>query len=780
LENYAIVIGINEYKDTEYNLKGCVNDALSIKKWLLDPRGGNVPPGNLFLLLGDDDKNIMGNDKPNTNQIQNRIQKIEELSENGGADKLFFYYAGHGFCNRGPGVIENVVMPSDYDDDNKNTTTIEIKSVIDFCAGLNFLEQTFFFDSCRNFPSREYFTVNYYKKKASSRNPNLKQHVFYATSLGSVTNESNLDGVQGGLFTKALVKGLSGKGNAKVYDPTTNQYKVKGERLVKFIKEEVKKSLRQNTEEVVNYNPNLFGNPLLATFERNQFPKVKLEISIKPNEIAQDVKIEIIGGESIQSPQPTPSPFSAELFQSDYGIRATLDGYEPNKKPYGIELYSPQNITLEMTPYPPGNSIPNVEGGEDGTLTISCKDPLVLLELMDTEKTVLKQGRIQIESELKEGLYYAKMKNSDKEHEELIALRAGEKITKTLEFPEISNILEDEGSQFSSMRRSLQIPPLKDFIKDSSMTTVIALASRWKPFENSADDLGLFSSISSIEGTGLHLIVGSNVKERNKEFVKKLKINIWKQGDSKPKNTELNLKQFKNAVGFGELAKNLDPGPYFMSLESENQLSVIFSIIIPYESVAYFILQQDRNGKSRIFQYLPLSNPRDLGLQYDHEISAIRQLEIVQRYYHSDIQNYFYGDALKLAYDKWYDPMAGLISGNLMLRNMGEHEKHSLEMISGNMVNHFNEISDSHVLRGRFLALNNLSGSKESFFNAVNIGVPIFTENLEALYEAIKDYNFEKPTKRFERLIKNSKLIKDVFENRVRNSLWTCYVPKRE
>jgi len=387
-------------------------------------------------------------------------------------------------------------------------------------------------------------------------------------------------------------------------------------------------------------------------------------------------------------------------------------------------------------------------------------------------------------------LYYVKIKNSDREHEELVVVRAGEKTTKTLEFPKILDATENNDSQFSAIKRSLK-NTLKNETKNDSMTTVIALASRMKPYEPSNENLGLLESMEIIDKTGFHLIVGSDLKEKNKEFIDKLKIKIWKQTDSESKN-ELELKRFNETEGFGQWVKLLSTGSYFMSLESEGQRPVIFSICIPNQCMTNFILQQDKNSKSRIFQHFPLLTPGRFGVGKEDEIFAIRQQEIVQRYYHSDIQNYFYRDALKLAYGKWQDPMAGLISGNLMLRNMKKLEVYSLEAISRNMIEYFDEIPDSHILRGRVQSKANKGKSKSSFCKALLCGVPIFTENLEAIYHTIKDEDFtenleaiyhtikdedftENGDKR--KLIENSKLIKEIFKKRIRGSLWTCYTP---
>ena len=54
MASWAIVIGVDRYWLPQNCLGGAVRDALRMRDWLLDQKGGRVPRRNLSLLLGPD------------------------------------------------------------------------------------------------------------------------------------------------------------------------------------------------------------------------------------------------------------------------------------------------------------------------------------------------------------------------------------------------------------------------------------------------------------------------------------------------------------------------------------------------------------------------------------------------------------------------------------------------------------------------------------------------------------------------------------------------------
>ena len=798
MENWAIVIGVNKYSRSQFNLKGAVNDALLMREWLLDPKGGNVPEGKLFLLLSEQsDSRIPNTRLASTKGIIESVQQMVSLSR-GKGKRLYFYYSGHGLSK--PGLVnEDAIIPADFDPALPNFGTLSIPSITQYFLSLNFLEQFFFFDACRNVPYREDFRVGYFSNPPGQPNPEIQQSIYFATTPGSYAIEQQEIGNECGAFTKSLLKGLKGEGKAKRYDSFTDEYYVKNDSLLEFISEEIKKTLGPKFEK---FTPTITGernrNLTLARFPSAEIPKVQLDILIEPPAIANNVEIKIIGGEPMAPQKVNTSPLVLkELLQTDYGVRAYSKEYLPKQRNYGIHLYSSQKLVIEMIKNPVSNSnassLGNTDEEKEGKIVVFVKDKMGLLELIDNRGTILKQGHREISCNLKKGVYWARLILSERKRSEYpIYLSSGE--TKRVELksnedPQMSDqILEKY--DFSPHSKSLEMSELVGPIINPNTTTVIALASRAETFrsagESSFDKLGIndFHQLTR-SFSGIQVIIGSELKDmnENEKFVKNMKIKIWKQTEGESENSsnlDLHQENENNPIqirlkpldvkGFGQGVEPLDSGSYWLKFESESKQPMIFSIVIIPEHISFFILQRNKNGKSRVFQYLPSSNPHKHLDEQKFEISNIRKMEIIQRYYESDILDYFYEDSLELAYEKWYDPMAGIVSGNLMFKNLGPNEQNSIDAISYNMSRHFPMISDSHVLRGKTLSMQGKEEeSIQAFKDAINVGVPIFRENLESLQNVIAKHHLKREH--------NSDLIKKTFENRIRGALWTSFTP---
>ena len=52
MPGWAIVIGIDDYRDEQLRLNGAVRDAVRFGRWVSVPEGGNVSPANCRFLLG--------------------------------------------------------------------------------------------------------------------------------------------------------------------------------------------------------------------------------------------------------------------------------------------------------------------------------------------------------------------------------------------------------------------------------------------------------------------------------------------------------------------------------------------------------------------------------------------------------------------------------------------------------------------------------------------------------------------------------------------------------
>src|SRR5438270_6761974 len=159
--NCALVIGIDAYKNTEWNLHSAVSDALAFAAWAITQ--GGVEPKDMILLLSPlnpgpgntlalpDNAGSISFAPADSDTIVKAVNRLTQLT----APRAFVYFAGHGCSAPGSGDDESpqpVLFPSDIAD--LATDYKRILGAADLRhpllkSGPN--EQFFFFDACRDF-----------------------------------------------------------------------------------------------------------------------------------------------------------------------------------------------------------------------------------------------------------------------------------------------------------------------------------------------------------------------------------------------------------------------------------------------------------------------------------------------------------------------------------------------------------------------------------------------------------------------------------------------------
>ena len=109
----ALLVGIN-YKNTKYELNGCINDVKSISQYL---NSKNISNDNILLLT--DETEI----KPTKENIVEMFKKL--LTESNSGDNLVFYYSGHGY------YIENTSDNKDTEKHDDVLVTLDLKYIVD-------------------------------------------------------------------------------------------------------------------------------------------------------------------------------------------------------------------------------------------------------------------------------------------------------------------------------------------------------------------------------------------------------------------------------------------------------------------------------------------------------------------------------------------------------------------------------------------------------------------------------------------------------------------------
>jgi uncharacterized caspase-like protein len=214
MSSYAIIIGINHYTPPNERglrpLNGAIRDAQEIYNWITGP--GGVPVANCALI-----QSTQAPLDPIKTKVDRAIANIMRSvveNDNKDADRLYFYFAGHGM-----GVEidreNNGMCMADWDEYMRDAATISSseykKKFIN--EGL-FKEVVMWMDCCR--------TTQLYLNPQGSPGivpigPNNKPRIMvaFATEFRNEAFEAEFNAPAGtetrGIFTKVLLEGLTAK-----------------------------------------------------------------------------------------------------------------------------------------------------------------------------------------------------------------------------------------------------------------------------------------------------------------------------------------------------------------------------------------------------------------------------------------------------------------------------------------------------------------------------------------------------------------------------------------
>lgn len=287
--DHAIIIGLQNYPglDDPGNgqppLSGAENDARAFYNWVSDVNGGDVPTGNIEMVLSSNHPGPYPNyfdAKPAFNEIARMFYQLYQRWEqniNNGADpkigrRLYIFMSGHG------------ITPNRFDEDNEKEAALLMSNVYRY----NVVSPTFhipgvytanwyskndcfdevflFMDCCRN--SKIVPALNIFLPKPGSSTKATRFYAF-ATKWSLPAREKPIMDKNGnmevrGIFSKTLLEGLSGA--AADPDPANpGQGIITGASLKSF--------LYQNMKEYID--PQFLNDPELQEPDVDYWPKAK-------------------------------------------------------------------------------------------------------------------------------------------------------------------------------------------------------------------------------------------------------------------------------------------------------------------------------------------------------------------------------------------------------------------------------------------------------------------------------------------------------------------------
>ena len=802
--NWAVVIGIDRYWSERARLKGAVSDALKMREWLLDPAGGNVPEENLALILspgaGNEPAGIEAVEATNA-AIVSSIADLLKRSK-GEGERLYFYFAGHGLTARVNQRDENALVCSDFTE-VLTTNSLALRSLWEFFETVQFQDQFFFVDACRNIPWENVeFEVGRWPlpRKRDPGLPPAQQFILYATSPGLRSLEHQEAGNERGAFTEVLLDGLRGKSKAKAWSSDKQNYQVRWERLVDYVKNELEErrlGVGQGLAQDVFQIPQDTGahgvagrerNPVLAEFPDDAFPAEPLRILLSPDEAVSVAEVVVLDEAAV--PVETKSqlaglPVEFTLPPRTYALHATAPEYDRAVARPPIELYSPCEIPLELgraaqaEPAPGGNGAGTRaldEPAATGDLLARTNDPLAPIEVADETGRVLQvsNGRASLRG-LAPGFYRVRLTPpGGAVNEQLVELAPGAEQVVELEASAASPAVQELAETIAAPvhdDNTVEVSKSAGPIASPQLSTILTLAAGAAIAEDGEDGdglrrLGLRSITDALDPaaeTGLYVVLGHDSSDAaaTKSYFSGLRLRVWKLGEAVPESFE-SAHVSASAAGVAEFACSTTPGSYWLSLEPPDGNPMVLALAMLPKRLTLLTIEV-HPSLTKIFQYLPSLVPDS-----SSGADVLRRVELLERILLDGRLDAGYELAHQLLARELNNPLAGCLGAYLYLR-LGRTAE--LEETVKNLTTRFPGLSDVHVIRGEFEAASGRTAeAKAAFGKAIEVGVPIFGEGLTRLLEGLRTYEIEHPLAR---------LVSHIFENHMSGSMWSVWQPEK-
>lgn len=437
----ALVIGIDHYENEAWELKAAVRDALAFAKWVTEPGAGRATADTLTLLLSPHpDRPVKGvNFQPAT---QDAIQKaLYAHKKNGvGAQRLWFFYAGHGLAPSGGGADQAPLpVPADVEDlDFYRWQPIDLGSWIREMQVCSPQHQVFFVDACRGIVVSEDIvtatrTLFFDLSKMKSGGP-AQQAALFATTAGQLANEQGLHGLFGG----ALLDGLQGQGPALQPDAATQEFVLTFDGLTSYAKSRIQqasdKARRGNRvlPTQVPFGSLLGGQGSLEIARFKAKPKSSVRVFIEPEGAAAEATAGIRGynewkevfERQWEKSSPLDVPVEWKLSSGNYLIEIEAPGYK--NWTHKLDVIAPEELSAALEPNPVGalesplESLGQVRGSHDlpdrpdgaelaagavGSLVVQTPDQYTRIEVFDVRGKRVKAAWGWLQEMLPVGAY---------------------------------------------------------------------------------------------------------------------------------------------------------------------------------------------------------------------------------------------------------------------------------------------------------------------------------------------------------------------------------------
>lgn len=284
----AVVVGVDDYE--ERPLSSAVNDAIKFRDTITALGIVGVEDIRLFTAPERGDS-VLATKK----NIKDCLWRFYSGTER--ADRLFFYFAGHGmtvYDDPARSLTRTVIVPCDVRNlERDGDSLIGVDELVDRFNRTGPSEQYYFIDACRDLPYERHPDPGSLGWAAPDLSSARAQAVLYAVSpLGQAIAE------QGGLgvFTSHLIDALHGRGVALDYVVARDEYSVTMHSVREYVKAKIEEQVSSQPFWTRKYMlPQLAAHdPSVSAIRRiDHVEPVKLTVHIDPDAAAAGTQVHI-------------------------------------------------------------------------------------------------------------------------------------------------------------------------------------------------------------------------------------------------------------------------------------------------------------------------------------------------------------------------------------------------------------------------------------------------------------------------------------------------------
>ena len=225
---YLVTVGINNYKNSKYNLNYAEADADGVEQSLKQSSTGIFKDIVIYKIR---------NEKAIKSNILAALDEVKKKSLE--QDILVVYYAGHGVMSgESASDSEFFIVPSDVTqlygrDDMLKEKAISASSLKAYAQSINAQKQIFILDACQSAGALETVTQRGAAEEKAIAHLARSTGTFWITSTGSDQFASEFEKLGHGIFTYSLIEGINGKAD------TNNDKKLTIRELSTYIENKV-------------------------------------------------------------------------------------------------------------------------------------------------------------------------------------------------------------------------------------------------------------------------------------------------------------------------------------------------------------------------------------------------------------------------------------------------------------------------------------------------------------------------------------------------------------